>query len=250
MIDLHCHLLPGIDDGPRTLDDALELARACVADGVRTVVATPHIYPGVYDNDAERIRHACEAFQAELQRHGIALHLQWAAEVRACPEALDLLAQDRLAFLGQEGSWRFMLMELPDGQIPLGTDRLVARFLAANIRPVIAHPERNKAIMADTQKLKPLLDQGCLAQVTAGALLGEFGSRAQSAAHEIIDQGWASALASDAHHTRRRAPRMALAREALQRHWGEAAAQQLTLVGPARLTAPLAAALQPPCLHA
>lgn len=246
MIDIHSHILPGVDDGPRTLDEALALARAYVDDGVRTVVATPHIYPGVFDNDGERIAQAFAAFQAELVKANIPLYLQCGAEVRASAEALDMLAQGRLAFIGASLQSRYMLLELPDGQIPLGTDKLVAYFMRLGVCPVLVHPERNKAVMADTRKLKPFIDMGCRIQVTAGALLGDFGAKAQEAAVRIIDAGWANALASDAHNTHRRPPRMTPARAAVAARWGEPSACALTLQGPAALSNPLPASAAAP----
>lgn len=239
MIDLHSHILPGIDDGARDLSEALAIARAHVADGTRCVVATPHIYPGVFDNTPSTIAAAHATLVAALADEGIALSVQWAAEVRAGAEVLDMLALGTLPFLGQEGPWRHLLLELPDNQIPVGTDRLVAMLLKHHVKPVIAHPERNKGVMADIQKIKPLVDQGCLLQVTAGSVIGEFGSRAQQAAEQLIEQGWVHALASDAHRTTTRAPKIKPARAWLQARYGSAMADALTLSGPARICQPL-----------
>jgi tyrosine-protein phosphatase YwqE len=237
VIDLHSHMLPGIDDGARDLDEALAMARAYVADGVRSVVATPHIYPGVFDNQPAQIEQACQRLQLALADHGIPLELQWAAEVRASGELLDMLAQGQLCFLGHDGPWRHLLLELPDGQIPLGTDRLIDLLAAHHVRPVIAHPERNKAVMADPRKLAPLVARGCLLQVTAGSLLGEFGSKAEATSVDLLDLGWVSAVASDAHRVSNRAPRMLAARNWLVANRGAAVAHRLTQEGPAHITA-------------
>jgi len=240
VIDFHSHLLPGIDDGARDMAEALDMARAHVADGTRCVVATPHIYPGVFDNTAQRIAAVHATFVAALNAAGIPLTVQWAAEVRASGEVLDMLAQGQLPLLGQDGPWRHLLLELPDGQVPLGTDKLVAQLLRAHVKPVIAHPERNRGVMADINKIRPLVEQGCLLQVTAGSLLGEFGSAALRTAQSLIDQGWVQAIASDAHRTTGRVPRIKPARAWLSLHYGEKAAQALTLKGPARICQPKA----------
>lgn len=237
MIDLHSHVLPGIDDGARDMDEALSLARAYIADGVRCIVATPHIYPGVFDNEPERIAQAHRSFQQALTNAGLQLTVQWAAEVRLTPELLDMLSAGQLCFLGRDGPWRHLLLELPDGQIPLGTERLVDALLAQHVKPVIAHPERNKAIMASPQKLAPFIDRGCYTQVTAGALIGEFGQKAQQTAMALMKLGWVSAVASDAHRPHVRPPRMKAARNWLNDHFGADVAIKLTLTTPAHLTA-------------
>ncbi|WP_290869899.1 CpsB/CapC family capsule biosynthesis tyrosine phosphatase [Aquabacterium sp.] len=239
MIDFHSHILPGIDDGARDLAEALAIARAHVADGTRCVVATPHIYPGVFDNTPATIAAAHATLVAAIADEGIALEIQWAAEVRAGADVIDMLAQGTLPFLGQDGPWRHLLLELPDHQIPVGTDKLVAMLMRQHVKPVIAHPERNKGVMADVQKIKPLVDLGCLLQVTAGSVLGEFGSRAQHTAEQLIDQGWVHALASDAHRTTTRAPKIKPARTWLLARYGNTVADALTLSGPARICQPL-----------
>ncbi|MBQ0929189.1 tyrosine-protein phosphatase [Ideonella alba] len=247
MIDLHCHLLPGIDDGPATLDDALALARALVADGVQHVVATPHVFPGRYENKRGGIARAHAAFVQVLAQHGVPLQLSYAGEVRLGPEVLEWLARDELPFLGGEAAHRgqaprVMLLEMPDGQVPLGTDRLCATLSRQGIVPLIAHPERNRGVMEQPDRLQPLVDAGCQFQLTAGSLLGDFGSRAQDAAWDLLDQGLVTVVASDAHNLRGRAPRMGAAREWLVQEYGEATARRLTLDAPARLCGLSAAA--------
>jgi protein-tyrosine phosphatase len=240
MIDLHCHLLPGIDDGPATLDDALALARALVADGVRHVVATPHIFPGRYENKRSGIAHAHAAFAQVLAQQGIGLQLSFAGEVRLSPDVLDWLARGELPFLGGDAAHagqapRVLLLEMPDGQVPLGTDRLCASLSRQGIVPLIAHPERNRGVMEQPERLEPLLDAGCQFQLTAGSLLGDFGSRAQDTAWDLLERGQVAAVASDAHNLRGRAPRMSAARELLVQEMGEAVARRLTQDNPARL---------------
>lgn len=235
MIDIHCHLLPGIDDGPPTLDAALELARALVADGVTHVVCTPHVFPGRFENRRSSIEEEFNAFQQTLAAENLPLQLDWAGEVRLSPEALDLLARGEVPLLGQRHGGRHVLLELPDGQIPLGTDRFVGLLLAKGLQPVIAHPERNRAVMDNPQRLAPFMTLGCQVQATAGSLVGQFGSKAQAAAQALLDAGWVHAVASDAHNLGGRRPRMADARAWLNQHYGAEAASRLTHEGPLRL---------------
>lgn len=235
MIDIHCHLLPGVDDGPPTLQAALELARACVNDGITHVVMTPHVFPGRYDNRRSGIEAAATRFEAALQAAGIALSVGWAGEVRLTPESLDLLAEHELPFLGSVAGRRTMLLEMPDGQIPLGSDRFVKACLKASVRPVLVHPERNRAVMELPQRLQPFVEMGCFVQVTAGSLVGQFGERARQTARRLLDWGWVHAVASDAHNLGGRAPRMREAAQWLTEYAGAQRARELTVLGPAGL---------------
>ena len=236
MLDLHVHVLPGIDDGPRTLDDALALARALSADGIEHVVATPHIYPGVFDNTPQRIAEAFDRLQAAVTDDGLPLTMSWAAEVRICPEIIDWVEQRRLPLLdGSLVGPSTALIELPDGQIPVGTDKLAGLLLDHGITPLIAHPERNKAVMELHTRLEPLRRMGCLFQLTAASVLGEFGSRAQASARQLLDAGWIDVLATDAHNLSGRRPRMRAAREWLEQNYDAALAERLTVTTPQRI---------------
>jgi protein-tyrosine phosphatase len=237
VIDLHCHLLPGIDDGPRCVDESLALARAIVSNGITHAIATPHIYPGKFDNDLESIRSAYESFLPYLQKNDIPLELDWAAEIRLTSETMAKLEHDELPFLGQLGQERTLLIELPDGYIPSGTEKIIAALTANRYRAVIAHPERNKAIMAQFDRLKPLVDAGAYLQITAASVIGEFGLKAQIAAFAAIESGWVAAIASDAHNLKGRAPKMSEARQFIAQRYGQDAAEHLFWRGPAMLCA-------------
>lgn len=236
MIDIHCHLLPGIDDGPATMDHSLELARALVADGIDHVVCTPHVFPGRWDNRCSSIRTGFDQLVAHLAAAGIDLSLSWAGEIRLAPEVLPLLMQQELPLLGERRNGGCtLLLEMPDGQIPVGTERFVSWLLREDVRPVIAHPERNRAVMENPERLEPLVDMGCHLQLTAASVTGHFGVRAQETARRLIDEGWVQAVASDAHNLGGRRPRMREAKEWLARHYGTNVARNLVLMGPATL---------------
>ena len=235
MFDMHCHVLPGIDDGPPTLDAALALAQALVDDGVCEVVATPHVFPGRFANWRSSIAEDHARFVERLAQAGIPLKLHWAGEVRLTPEVLDLLAKDELPFLGQLGGFRTLLLEMPDGQVPLGALQFVRYLLKARVRPVIVHPERNREVMGNIDKLRPLVEEGCFVQLTAGSLVGQFGARAQATAAELVERCWVHAVASDAHNLSGRRPRMREAAAWITHHHGAAVARELTVLGPAGL---------------
>jgi protein-tyrosine phosphatase len=227
VIDLHSHLLPGIDDGPAHLDDALAMAQMAVADGIHTSVLTPHIHPGRYENERAGIEAAVQRFGDALQAAGIALRVLPGAEVRISPESLALVLQGRVPRIGIHQGSPVVLVELPHSGIPVGSLQFVQKLLSQNIRPVLAHPERNKAIMDDPERAAPFVRAGCWLQITAGAVTGHFGAQAQAAAAHFIGQGDARWVASDAHNTSSRPPQLRAARERVSAQWGEATAQRL-----------------------
>ncbi|MDH5729451.1 MAG: capsular biosynthesis protein [Gammaproteobacteria bacterium] len=208
MYDLHCHLLPGIDDGPQNLDEALALARHAVANGITHAVTTPHVHPGRYNNTHQSIQKLLKQFQVMLQEAAIPLTLRAAGEVRISPEIIPMLQQNQIPFLGTYENQSVLLLELPHSHIPPGSDKLVDFLIKQNIRPMIAHPERNKDVMRNLKKLEPFIDRGCLMQLTAASVAGDFGSSCQDTASAIIQNHWATILASDAHNLSHRPPEL------------------------------------------
>ena len=237
MIDLHCHYLPGIDDGAQTLDQSLALARAAVADGITHAVMTPHVHVGVFENRAGGIAQAVAQFRAALAQHGIALAISAGGEVRIGAELIELLAADDIPFLGQWRGQRVMLLEMPHGNVPVGAERFTAWLHKQGVLPLIAHPERNKDVMRNLSKLDPFIEQGCLLQVTAGSLVGHFGEMAERRARELLDRGDIFAVATDAHNLENRPPVMTAARAFLAADAGDAAAASLTHGNPLALLA-------------
>jgi len=235
VIDLHCHLLPGIDDGPETLEEALEMARIAVANGIEAAHVTPHLHVGRWDNDLAKISTAVEAYRAELAKAKIPLALGFAAEVRLDYEILPLVEAGRVPFLGTLEGCRIMLLEFPHSHVPVGADKFVAWLLARNIRPLIAHPERNKDLMREPARIEPFLAAGCLLQVTADAISGDFGPLCAQRAKEFLERGWVSVIASDAHDTTERPPRIAPGRDAAAKIVGEEEALRLTKDIPLRI---------------
>lgn len=235
MIDLHTHFLPGIDDGAENLAESLELARKAVSDGIVAAAMTPHIHPGRFDNQRSRILNYVAAFQKSLQSHGIPLKVFAGAEVRLGLESLELLLAGEVPFLGTVNGAKVLLVELPHSHIPVGTQQFVRKLLDLNIRPLIAHPERNKAVMEDPRRIHPFVEAGCWLQVTAGSLTGDFGASAERVAWELLDDDWAYVVASDAHNLGARPPRLSAARQAVADRLGEDVAQLMFHTRPARI---------------
>ncbi|MFV8818158.1 tyrosine-protein phosphatase [Haliea sp. E17] len=237
MIDLHCHFLPGIDDGARSLDEALQLARDSVANGVFCAVMTPHLHPGRWENFAGEIARQTALFRRALEEAGVDLDIAFAAEVRMSPEIPLLIERGHVPFLGEMDGYQLMLLEFPHGHIPLGADKLVWRLLQMKVRPVIAHPERNKDVMREPGKISPFVEMGCILQLTAASVCGRFGERAQRAARLLLETDADIVLATDAHNTESRPPILAEGRAAAARIVGEAAAHRMTCLLPQQIVA-------------
>ena len=206
MIDLHCHLLPGIDDGAQTLETSLEMARIAVADGITKIYCTPHIYPGLYENTGPDIVRRVAMLQLILRDKGIALELSFGADVHLVPEVPSGLADDRIPTLG--GS-RYLLLEPSHHVCPPRFKESVFALIAAGYVPVITHPERLTWVEDHFDDFTSLARSGAWLQVTGGALVGRFGKRVERIAERFVGDGWTAVLASDAHTTSRRAPLLA-----------------------------------------
>ncbi|WP_428820426.1 tyrosine-protein phosphatase [Microbulbifer sp. MCCC 1A16149] len=237
MIDLHCHILPGLDDGPRDLRGALALAQAAFSDGITHCVATPHIHPGRYPNSLGIILGVYEKFRAALESEGVPLKLGVAAEIRLSENILEMVSRERVPYLGEWFGYKVILLELPYSHIPAGTDKLIRWLLKRRIRPMIAHPERNKDVIRDFGKIMPLALEGCLFQVTAGSLLGHFGETTQRCAIRFLERELVTVLATDAHHELRRPPTLTLGRKAAENVVGEQNAWKLVLGNPGKIAA-------------
>lgn len=235
MIDLHCHLLPGIDDGARDLDDALAMARIAVTRGTTHIVVTPHIHPGRWENSTATISAACQKLQSALDEQAIPLQLSYACEVRLSEALQGQIKRDEIPFLGSYGGDKVMLLEFPHSHVVPGSERLVAWLRRQGIRPMIAHPERNREIMVNLNALRPFVELGCLVQVTAGAVVGRFGGPAARAAHALLETGVVTVIASDGHNQGPRKPVMDHARDWIAHNLGAAKAITLCLESPGRI---------------
>lgn len=229
MIDLHCHLLPGIDDGAVDLATSLVMARMAADDGVRLLACTPHIYPGMYENTATGIRAAISALQAELDQQGIDLRLMQGADVHLQPDLVGGIRADRIPTLN--GS-RYLLLEPPHHVAPPRFDQSLFELRLAGIIPVVTHPERLSWIEDHYEAFGRAVAEGAWMQVTAGSLTGRFGRRAQYWGERMLDEGLVHLLATDAHDPRARPPLLAEGRDAAARRVGDDEAQRLVLDRP------------------
>lgn len=204
MIDLHCHILPGIDDGPRTLEDSLDIARAAVAAGTTTIVATPHVSWDWPENTSASIAQKVAEVNAALLDARLDLEVRPGGEV-ALTRALDLTDKE-LEALGLGGG-RWLLLECPLSPVAAGVEAAVNALRARGHRNILlAHPERVPAFQRDPEMLARLVADGVLTSVTAGAFTGRFGKDVQRFARRLLADGLVHDVASDAHSTVRRPP--------------------------------------------
>jgi len=235
MIDLHCHYLPAVDDGAQSLDEAVALARAAVANGIRHAVLTPHVHPGRYENTFSSLVPHFEAFSDMLVALEVPLRVQLGGEVRLVPESLTLLEENELPHVGDWNGDKVVLLEFPPGQIPVGSLNAVAYLRARGVLPMLAHPERNKDVMRSWRKIEPFVKEGCLLQVTAASVCGVFGEAVRVTAERLLAAGWVSVVATDAHNLEHRPPMLAEARQVIAQRHGAEAALQLTEGNPGRI---------------
>jgi protein-tyrosine phosphatase len=229
MIDLHCHLLPGIDDGSPDLATSIGMARLAVADGITTTACTPHIYPGLYENSGPDIRQRVQAMREALSREQVGLNLVVGADAHLVPEMLSGLKSQRVPTLN--GS-RYFLLEPSHHVAPPRFKESVFETIIAGYVPVITHPERLTWIADHYAAFKELVRQGAWMQITSGALIGKFGKNARYWAERFASDGLIHIIASDGHTTGRRSPIMAEGRDALVRLVGERESGLCTLGRP------------------
>jgi protein-tyrosine phosphatase len=196
VVDLHSHILPGVDDGPATLEESLELARRAVADGVRIIAATPHVRDDYPTLPATMERLVAE-LRAAIERAEIQIDLRPGGEIAI--DWLDRLSDEDLTRFGLGGSPHYLLLEFPYAGWPLSLHEWVFRLVTRGVTPVIAHPERNADVQANPEELRPLVDAGALVQITAASLDGRVGRSARAAGTALVERGLAHVLASDAH---------------------------------------------------
>lgn len=193
------------------------------------------MHPGRYANRAANIRAAAANFQQSLDAEGIALEIRCSAEVRLDHEILSWVGEEQIPYLGHWQGERVILLELPHSHVPVGADKLVVWLLKQGIRPMIAHPERNKDVLRSIDKLLPFVRLGCLLQVTAGAVAGTFGEHAQARAVDLLSRGWVTVLASDAHNMDARPPELEPGRVAAAKIVGDEESWKLVRDRPAEI---------------
>ena len=226
MIDLHCHIIPGVDDGPASLEETQAMLAMAAADGIEAISATPHCDLR-YPYDPER----CRAELARIQRScpGVPrLHL--GCELHLTPENIDRVLKTPVDFTLNGGDC--LLVELPDRITPAALDAAFSAFQDSGLRTVIAHPERNLYLQKNPRHVRALVESGCYFQITAQSLAGAFGAPAERFARAFLKERLVHFIATDSHGPERRRPLLSRAFTETERRWGQATAKLLCVANP------------------
>src|SRR5262249_55324215 len=229
MIDLHCHMLAGIDDGAGDVSVSLAMAKASVSQGITTVACTPHILPGLYHNSGAQIIRARAQLQQIRDQAEVPLQLTTGADVHITSDFIVGLRSGRLLSVADS---RYVLVEPPHHTAPPQLEDFFFKVVLAGYVPILTHPERLSWVPAHYAAIKRLVGGGVWMQITAGSLTGAFGRTALYLAHRMLDEGCVHLIASDAHDTTKRPQNLAAGYECAARRVGVEEAQCLVLTRP------------------
>lgn len=241
MIDLHAHILPGLDDGAETLDESIEMCWRSYQDGVRTIVATPHILEGVYPNNRSTILAKVQELNEAIKRLGVgiqtpnselktqnsepSLKVLPGADVHFSFDMVQLCENKEMVTVNDKG--RYLMVEFDFQGIPYHAEDVLFQMITKGIIPIITHPERNLEIGQKPQRYGEMIRMGCLGQVTAMSLTGGFGAGVRRAAERLLKNRLLHVIASDTHSINRRPPLLSTAVRAAEKIVGNEEAQKM-----------------------
>ncbi|GAA0606317.1 tyrosine protein phosphatase [Virgibacillus siamensis] len=220
MIDIHCHILPGIDDGAKTMEDSLDMAKTAAQQGIKTIVATPHHCNGKYDNYKQDIITRTNELNERLSKEGIPLTVLPGQESRIHGDMIEGLQKGEVAPLNDT---KYVFVEFPSNQVPRYTKQLLFDMQVAGYTPIIVHPERNSKLIEHPTMLFEFVQRGALTQVTAASLAGKFGKKIQKFSNQLVEANLTHFIASDAHNTTTRGFALNEAYQELQEQHGNEA---------------------------
>lgn len=202
MIDLHCHILPGVDDGAKDMEESIAMARNAVAEGITHILATPHHKAHGWSNEKEEVQRLVSELQERIDAESIDLTIFPGQEVRLYGEIIQDIEANKIQFIDEEN--QYLLIEFPSTTVPAYAERLFYELQAIGVTPIVVHPERNQMIKKQPELLKNLVDKGALAQLTAGSYVGKYGAEAEKLSKRLIEANLIHYIASDAHNTTNR----------------------------------------------
>ncbi len=218
MIDIHCHILPGVDDGAKTIEDSMKMAKEAVDEGIHKIIATPHHKNGQYENEKIVVLDKVAELNTRLKAEGIPLTILPSQEVRLFGEWMEEYEKGSILPLA-EGS-PYVMIEFPSSSIPRFADKLFYEMQLRGFIPVIVHPERNQEIVQNPDKLYHLVKNGALTQITAASLVGAFGKNVQKFSKSLIEANLTHFIASDAHNITNRNFKMREAFDYVEKNYG------------------------------
>ena len=207
MIDIHCHILPGIDDGPASIDESLDMCRIAAADGIRTIVATPHFKPGTYQPSSNEVIEKGKQLQKAVKQEGIGISILLGADVTVTPELPQYLAS--IEHITINRTKRYFLAEFPHDSVPPKWDSFLLAIKRSGVTPILTHPERNPWFLSHREALYPYVRAGGMVQITAMSITAPAGEPIRYFCDFLLRHDLVHVIASDAHAREGRAPRLA-----------------------------------------
>ncbi|MBD7909411.1 tyrosine-protein phosphatase [Sporosarcina gallistercoris] len=203
MIDIHMHILFGVDDGPQTIEETMRILEIAHSEGITDIIATSHALHPQYHVAADEVRSQVRLLNDIIESSNLGITLHSGQEIRLAEDIVDKLKEKTLLTMADS---RYILLELPSGSVPHYTTSIIQKLLAEGVTPVIAHPERNRGIAEKPERLERLVRAGALAQITAGSVAGSFGKNIQKLSLQLLEANLIHLYGSDAHNTTVRPP--------------------------------------------
>ena len=245
MLDLHCHILPGIDDGAKDLDTSLRMLNIAKNNGTQGIVATPHVIEGKWLPSWEKIVSECELLNIAAHKNGLNIPIYPAAEVAVHWDILNLAAGPGPYCIN---GGRYMLVELPAIDLPAFTEDFFFALQARGITPILAHPERHPVISRQIKLLAEWIGRGVMVQVNGGSVTGSMGERAMQAAEQLLISNMVHCVGSDAHSARHRNPSLTSTAEKLKEMVGRETTHRLLVETPNKIIKNLDVCLPEPII--
>ena len=244
MIDIHAHILPGIDDGPATMDESVEICRMAASNGTTTIVATPHFNAGTYETTSAKIFELINELEARLEQEKINLRILPGAEVLLSPELITYVKKEEYLTINRSG--KYVLVELPPHLVPPHWDTFLMTMIDAGIVPILAHPERNAWFLNNPTALYQVVTKGAMVQMTAMSITGKFGEDIQRFSIFLLEHNLAHVIATDTHSTFYRPPLLREAVKIAEDVIGKEKANDLVTTMPAAIIDGREVSLPPP----
>ncbi|GEB27122.1 protein-tyrosine phosphatase [Enterococcus casseliflavus] len=219
MIDLHCHILPGIDDGAEDYEASIAMAEQAISQGITHILCTPHHNNGKYTNPKPTVISLVSSFQQKLDQLGLPLTVFEGQEIRITGDLIENIMSDKILFTDLGDT--YILIEFPTMEVPAFTEQIFFDLFALGKIPVIVHPERNSYFRKDPNNLIPFLEQGCLAQLTAPSYMGVFGKEIQKISKIMVEHNLVQMVASDAHGVKKRSFKLKEAYHQIEKDFGK-----------------------------
>ena len=231
MIDIHTHILPGLDDGSTNIKESIDILKELISQGVEEIIATPHIISGVYDNNKKIIEDKIKELNSEIITHNLPIKIHKGAELYCEPNLIEKTKREELNLAGS----KYILIESDMQRFPDNFEDILFQFQLARYIPILAHAERFTPFMNDFNYLLDIVNRGILVQINSGSLFGDYGDNVQKLAHKILQTGCAHFIASDVHGLNKRPIMLKEAYQFLSENFNENLAKLLMDENPKRL---------------